>query len=366
MVNKIKVGIIGTGNISPAYITGCRAFEVLDLVACADLDMDKARQAAQTHAIPQVYSVDELLADPSIDVVINLTIPATHAAVSLQIIDAGKHVYSEKPLATTRADGQKILAAAQAKGVLVGCAPDTFLFGTHQTVRHLIDDGCIGQPVAAVAFMLSNGPERWHPNPDFFYQPGGGPLLDMGPYYITCLVNLLGAVKRVSGVTRISMPERTAKDGHTIPVKVATHVTGSLEFESGAVATLINSFDVWAHHLPKMEIYGTAGSMRVPDPNGYDSQIQLFQPAKNEWEEMSLTHPAEWARGIGVADLAYTLLSANPADRPHRASGQLAYHVLDVMHAFEESMVSGRHVDIASNVVRPTALPTGLPLRELD
>lgn len=363
---KVKVGIIGTGNISPRYIQGCRAFDILDLVAVADIDRPKADKVGKEHQVPKVCSVEDLLADPEIQIVINLTVPLTHAEVSLSIIKAGKHPYSEKPLAVTREDGQKILTAAKQKGVRVGCAPDTFLFGSLQTCRKLIDDGAIGQPVAATGFMLSHGPEGWHPNPDFFYQVGGGPLFDMGPYYLTMLVNLLGAIRRVAGSARISFPERIATSQHhsgrRIPVEVPTHIAGTLDFVAGPVATLITSFDVWAHHLPRIEIYGSEGSLSVPDPNGGDNRIQLYRAAKKEWSEEPVVYDAEVGRGIGVADMAYGIVSG----RPHRASGDLAFHVLDVMHALGESSASGQFAEIASKPDRPAALPLGLAKRQLD
>ncbi|MBL8160667.1 MAG: Gfo/Idh/MocA family oxidoreductase [Anaerolineae bacterium] len=365
MENKIKVGIIGTGNISPAYFKGCRAFDILDLVACADIDLEKARHAQQEYNIPKVYSVEDLLADPEIQIVINLTIPAVHAGVSLSILQAGKHVYSEKPFAVKLEDGQKILQLAQEKGLRTGCAPDTFMFGPHQTCRKLIDDGAIGQPVAASAHMASHGPEAWHPNPDFFYQVGGGPLFDMGPYYITCLVNLLGAVKRVAASTRISFPERVAEskgnEGRRLKVDVPTHYAGVLDFASGAVASYIVSFDVWKHHLPMMEVYGSEGSLSVPDPNGYSKDVGVSKRG-GDWQIMPQTHREEWARGIGVADMAYGILYG----RPHRATGEMAYHVLEVMHAFEQASTSGQHVMIQSSIERPQALPTGLQARVLD
>ncbi|NWF70661.1 MAG: Gfo/Idh/MocA family oxidoreductase [Chloroflexi bacterium] len=363
MADKLNVGLIGVGNISPAYINGCRAFDILNLAACADLDVARAQQIAAEHKIAKASSVDDLLADPNIDIVINLTVPLAHAEVSQKIITAGKHLYSEKPLAVTLDDGRKILAAAQAKNLRVGCAPDTFLFSQHQSARKLLDDGMIGMPVAAVGFMAGRGPERWHPNPDFFYQVGGGPMLDMGPYYVTCLVHLLGPARRVSGMARISFPERVAKDGHRINVQVATHVSGTIEFASGALATLIISFDVAGHSLPQMEIYGEHGTLRIPDPNGFQPrEVRLFRPGVGEWELQPEVYDPSWARGIGVADMAYGILYG----RPHRASGALAYHALEIMHAFETAARSGQQVELHSSVERPTLLPLGLPARQLD
>ncbi|MDX2163182.1 MAG: Gfo/Idh/MocA family oxidoreductase [bacterium] len=362
MVAKVTVGIIGVGNISPAYINGCRAFDILDLVACADLNIERAQAVAAEHNL-RAMTVDELLADPAIQIVINLTIPAVHASVSQSILNAGKHVYSEKPLAVSLDDAKATMELARTKGLRVGCAPDTFLFAPHQTVRKLIDEGAVGKPIAAVGFMLGHGPESWHPNPDFFYAPGGGPMLDMGPYYVTCLVNLMGAVSRVSGAAVASFPERIAQDGRRIPVAVPTHYAGTLEFASGAVATLITSFDVWGNRLPQMEIYGETGSITVPDPNGYQPKnVDIYRPESREWQPQALVFEDEWKRGIGLADMAYAFQSG----RPHRASGELAYHVLEVMTAFERAHQSGQYITIESRPEQPRALPLGLAPRTLD
>jgi predicted dehydrogenase len=328
--------------------------------------MSRAKAKAQEFNIPTVYSVKEMLADPDIQIVVNLTTPDAHAAVSLEIIEAGKSVYVEKPLAVTREDGQRVLAAAKKHGVLVGCAPDTFLGGGIQTSRKLIDDGWIGTPVAATAFMMNHGPESWHPNPDFYYKPGGGPLFDMGPYYLTGLVNLLGPVRRVSGSARKSFPERiTASpmpNGRRILVEVNTHHAAVLEFASGAVGTLITSFDVWGHNLPRIEIYGSEGSLSVPDPNTFGGPVRMLRAGEKAWAEIPPTHSAEVGRGIGVADMAYALACG----RKHRVSGDLAYHVLDLMHAVEDTARTGRRVKIKSRVTRPAALPLGLLAGTLD
>ncbi len=260
MVAKVPVGIIGCGNISPAYIKGCRMFEILDLVAVADIDMSRAQNRAAEHNVPVACTVEELLANPDIKIVINLTTPKAHTAVNLAAIAAGKNVHCEKPLAVDRKDGAKVLAAAKEKGVLVGCAPDTFFGAGIQTSRKLIDDGWIGTPVAATAFMTCHGHEGWHPDPEFYYEVGGGPMLDMGPYYLTALVNLMGSISRVTGSARITFPERVIgsqpKRGKRIPVEAATHVAGVMDFASGAVGTIITTFDVWFANLPRIEIYG--------------------------------------------------------------------------------------------------------------
>ncbi len=362
MIEKIRVGLIGVGNISPAYIQGCRSFDVLDLVACADIDIERARTVAQENNIPRASSVEDLLGSDDIDLVINLTIPSAHAAVSMQILAAGKHLYSEKPLATNLADAKAIMESAEARGLRVGCAPDTFLFAPHQTARRMVDEGAIGKPIAGVGVFAGHGPESWHPNPDFFYAAGAGPMLDIGVYLVTCFVNLLGAAVRVSGTAQVSFPERIAKDGHRIPVHVPTHYTGSVEFASGAVATLITSFDLWAHRMPLMELYGEKGSMSLPDPNGHiPRDVRLFVPGQHNWDAMPLTYEDIWARGIGVADMAHAIR----ANRPHRASGALAYHVLEVMMAFETASASGKYVNIESRPPQPELLPLGLPPRQL-
>jgi predicted dehydrogenase len=269
-------------------------------------------------------------------------------------------VYSEKPLGIRHAEAEALMLAAAAKGVRVGCAPDTFLGAGLQTCRKVIDDGQIGEPVAATAFMMSHGHETWHPDPAFYYQPGGGPMFDMGPYYLTALVSLIGPVRRVTGMTRITFPQRTITSqphyGETITVKTATHVAGLMEFANGAIGTIITTFDVWVASLPPMEIYGTQGSLSVPDPNGFGGPVRVQRLGElGAWREVPLTHAYLGNRGIGVADMAYALR----ARRPPRASGEMAYHVLDAMQAFEESSREGRHIELTSTCRRPAPLPLG-------
>lgn len=366
MATRVKVGIIGCGNIFPQYINGCRAFDILDVVAVADIDVSRAQARAKEYNIPKACSVDELLADPAVEIVVNLTVPQAHAEVSLAALKAGKNVHAEKPFALDREEGRPILALAKEKGLLVGCAPDTFMGGGIQTCRKLIDDGAIGTPVSAVAFMCGHGPEGWHPNPEFFYKRGGGPMFDMGPYYLTALVTLLGPVKRVTGSARISFPERIAtskeKNGLHIAVEVPTHIVGVMDFAAGAVGTIITSFDTWAHHLPLIEIYGSEGSMSVPDPNNFGGQVRVRRYDEQDWREIPLTHSAEVGRGIGVADMAYALRSG----RPHRASGELAYHVLDLMESFHDASASGKHIELESVCSKPAALPLNLAKGTLD
>ena len=366
-ITPAKVGIIGCGNISNIYLEAGKKFEMLQIVACADLDADRATAKAAEHGVPKACTVAELLADKEIEIVVNLTVPQAHAEINLAAIAAGKSVHTEKPLAVTKADGLKTLKAAAAKGVRLGAAPDTFLGGGLQTCRKLIDDGWIGQPVAATAFMTGHGPEGWHPDPEFFYKLGGGPMLDMGPYYLTALVALLGPIRRITGSTRTTFPHRTItsqpKRGKVMQVEVPTHQAGVMDFASGAVGTIIMSFDVWSSTLPRIEIYGSEGTLFVPDPNTFGGPVYVRRMGASDRSEMPLSHGyAENSRGIGVADMAYGLRSG----RPHRASGELAYHVLEAMHAFEEASTSGRHVELTSTCHRPAALPLGLMAGTLD
>ncbi len=367
--SKTRVGVIGCGNISGIYLKNCQQlFRNLEVVACADMLREKAEERAKEFNVPSVRSVDELLTSPDVDIVLNLTVPNVHASVTMQALKAGKHVHGEKPLAICLEDGRKVVDLARRQKLRVGSAPDTFLGAGLQTCRKLIDDGWIGKPVAATAFMMGRGPEGWHPNPEFFYKVGGGPMLDMGPYYLTALVNLIGPIKRVTGSTQISYPLRTitsaAKYGETIKVETPTHLAGVVDFANGAVGTIIMSFDIMGgHHLPCIEIHGSEGSMQVPDPNGFGGDILVRRLGAKDWQAVPHSHVyAENSRGIGVADMA----AAIAARRPHRASGDLAYHVLDVMLAFQDASDSGRHVAIKSTCERPAPLPLGLRVGEID
>ena len=367
-MKRVKTGIIGCGNISGIYLKNCtQVFKALDVAAVADLDMARAGAKAAEYGIPRACTVKELLSDPEIEIVINLTIPVAHAEVNMAALEAGKNVHVEKPLAITREDGRKMLALAKAKGLLVGCAPDTFMGGGIQTCRKLIDDGWIGRPVAATAFMTCHGHESWHPDPEFYYKVGGGPMFDMGPYYLTALVNLIGPVTRVTGSAKVTFPERTItsapKYGKKVSVDTPTHIAGVMDFENGAVGTIITSFDVWHANLPRIEIFGTEGSMSVPDPNGFGGPVLVRRHNAGEWSEIPLTHGyAENSRGLGVCDMAHALRGG----RPNRASGKLAMHVLDIMHGFHDASKDGKHYNIAEMCERPAALPLGLAPGEVD
>ncbi|MDP4552640.1 Gfo/Idh/MocA family oxidoreductase [Alkalihalobacillus macyae] len=358
-MDKIRIGVIGCGNISDIYLTNLRELKSLEVVAVADLNHEKAVEKANKYGIDLVLGVDELLDDDAIDLVLNLTIPAAHAEISLRVLEAGKHVYSEKPLAITLEDGRKVLAKAEEKGLLVGSAPDTFLGGGLQTCKKLIQEGAIGEPIAATAFMMGHGPESWHPDPEFFYRAGAGPMFDMGPYYLSVLINLIGPVQRLTGSTRVTSPERTItsepKYGQKIKVETPTHVAGILDFENGAIGTLITSFDVWGSQTPFIEIYGTKGSLSVPDPNTFGGQVLLRKPGEVEWSEVAITHGSvDNSRGIGVIDM----VDALKGRRPHRANGELAYHILEIMHGIHESSIKGEHYRMTSTCRQPEALPS--------
>jgi predicted dehydrogenase len=356
----IGVGIIGCGNISQAYFNGMKTFDVLKVVSCADVNMAAAKAKATENGCA-AQTVKQLLANREVDLVVNLTIPAVHAEVSMAALKAGKHVHSEKPLAADLDDGKAVLDLAAEKGLLVGCAPDTFMGAGLQTCRKVIDDGWIGRVVGGTAFMMSRGPDAWHPNPFFFYQKGAGPMFDLGPYYITALVHLLGPVKRVSAIASRAFEVRTAtcKEhfGAPIPVDVPTHHVGALEFHSGAVVTVTISFDVLRHSHRPIELYGIDGSINVPDPNTFGGPVEVFTRADGEWRAQALSHPyAKNMRGIGPADMACAILGG----RTHRASGALAYHVLEVMCSFEKSSTTRKHITIASKPPQPASLPLGL------
>jgi predicted dehydrogenase len=364
-VKQTRIGIIGTGNISEAYLKGVATFPAISIIACADVNAEAARSKAEAWRI-EAMDVAALLADPRIDIVLNLTTPQHHVAVGMDALLAGKHVYSEKPLGISLAEATGLVDAARRSGKRVGSAPDTFLGGAHQTARAALDQGMIGEVVAGSCFMMVPGHEIWHPNPDFYYQPGGGPMLDMGPYYLTCLVNLLGAVKSVTGAAKASYDRRTIgsgpRAGQSFAVTVPTHISGLLEFESGAAVTITTSFDVWKHGHNHIELYGRKGSMIVSDPNQFQGEV-LISDGAGDWAAVAQAH--RYGDGnyriLGLAEMA----GAIAAGRPHRASLELALHVLEIMDAVSRSAESGRRIDLTHGCARPAALaaeaPYGLP-----
>ena len=368
---RIDIGIIGCGNISHSYLKGAARSEQVRVKSVADMRMEAAQEKAEEYGVAAV-TVDRLLADPDIQIVINLTVPLAHAPVSLQIVEAAKHVYSEKPLVTRHAEAEALMLAAAAKGVRVGCAPDTFLGAGHQACRRAIDVGRIGRPIAGSAFFATHGMEHWHPNPEFFFKRGGGPMLDIGPYYVTQLVNLLGPVVRVAAQTTMGSPTRTVGSeplkGSIINVEVPTTANGVLSFASRASVTITTSWDVWKHRRVPFEIYGSEGSMLVPDPNFFGGEPMVTE-RDGDWMPLDISvhpfgnpnrytsdgsHVADY-RIVGLFDMAAALRD----NRPHRASGELAMHVLEVLDAFERSSTEGRRAMIETSCQRPEPLPLG-------
>lgn len=370
-MNRIDIGIIGCGNISHAYLKGAARSELVRVKSVADLRMEAAQEKAAQYGV-QAVPMDRILADPDIEIVINLTVPIAHAPVSLQVVEAAKHVYSEKPLVIRHAEAEALILAATAKGVRVGCAPDTFLGAGHQACRRAIDTGQIGRPVAGTAFFATHGMEHWHPNPEFFFKRGGGPILDIGPYYVTQLVNLLGPVERVAAQTTTGSATRTVGSdplkGSVIQVEVPTTANGVLSFANGASVTITTSWDVWKHCRVPFEIYGSEGSMLVPDPNFFGGKPMITR-RDDDWTPLDISaHPfgkpnRSTSDGAKVADYRIVglldMAAAIRDNRPHRASGELAMHVMEVLCALERSSTEGRHVMIETSCERPEPLPLG-------
>lgn len=361
MSRKVNVGILGAGNISAAYLKATKQFSVLNVIAISDLDESRSKSRAEEFGVPEVCTPEKLLSHSDIEIVINLTVPAVHYSTSMAVLQAGKHVYVEKPLSTEFGQGSELLAYAQSRGLRVGCAPDTFFGGGHQTCRKLIEDGWIGEPIGATGFMMGSGPENWHPDPAFFYKKGAGPLFDMGPYYLTAFVNLIGAFSEATSIASITFPQRKItsqpKFGTMVDVETPTFVAGSIEFESGAVGTLLTTFDVWGSRHENIEIYGSEGTLIVPDPNFFGGPIRIKRKDASEWQEVPLAFGyTDNSRGIGVADMAAALQSG----RPHRASGALALHVLEAMHGLLAASATRTYYKMTTKPQRPAPLPMGL------
>lgn len=369
-MKKLGVGIIGCGNISKAYLDLAPNFKALEMRAVADLNMEAAQTRADEYEGVRALTVDALLAAHDVDLIINLTVPAAHFAVTKRILEAGKHAYSEKPYVLTLEEGKELSEICAKTGLRVGSAPDTFMGGAHQMVRDLIDGGKLGKITSGTCHFMGAGMEMWHPNPDFFFQPGGGPVLDMGPYYITNLVQLLGPVTRVAALSNKGKTERIIttdcpRQGEVVPVLVDTTTHALLQFESGAAITLSLSWDVQAHKHQNMELYGTQGAIYVPDPNFFGGTIEMCA-AGEEMSEVALwDHPFSVVnmedgqgnpqanyRTAGVADMAQAIVE----DRPHRCSMELATHVIDVLTSVLKSGEEGRFVDIGTTCERPAAV----------
>jgi len=363
-IKKTKVGIIGCGMISGAYFKAAQTFNVIEVVACADVMVERAEEKGKEFGVPAM-TIEELLANPDVEIVLNLTPPKVHYEIAMATLKAGKNAYSEKPFGVNFKETEEIMAFAAEKGLLVGCAPDTFLGGGQQTARKLLDDGWIGKPIAGTAMVLGRGPEKW-PHAPAFYDFGAGPMLDLGPYYITALLNLLGPAKSVTAVTckgsetRVGGPETVP---HVYPINVSTHLSGMVEFECGAIITVITSFEVYKHGHSPIEIYGSEGTLQVPDPNTFGGPVKVYRKGYQDWVSAPLSHIyTDNSRSIGVADMAYAMQSG----RAHRASGELANHALEIMLAFDKSSKLGTKVELTTTCKQPAALPVGLEHGELD
>ncbi|MDA8584748.1 Gfo/Idh/MocA family oxidoreductase [Rhodobacteraceae bacterium] len=362
-MTTLGVGIIGCGNISAAYLRLAPMFRGIEVRAVADMNMDAARARADEFGV-RAHTVDDLLGSDDIDIVVNLTIPSAHVEVSSKVLAAGKHVYSEKPFVLTLEEGAEIKKLADDRNLRVGSAPDTFLGAAHQQARKLVDDGTVGQVTSGTAFVMNHGLEDWHPNPDFFFLPGAGPVLDIGPYYVTNLVQLIGPVRRVAALSSTPQKTRTIlsepRKGEKIPVETPTTIHALLEFENGAVITMCTSWDVWGHGHKPMELYGSNASLDVPDPNFFGGDLVLT-PANGEAEVVTpwdhpfgIVNDEEHAnyRTAGLADMALAILE----DRPHRCSLELALHAVEVMNGILASGESGEFVAMTTSCERPDPL----------
>lgn len=371
MPERVRVGVIGTGAISGAYLGMAKNFPIVEIAAVSDIDLDAARKKAQEFQIPRVCSVDEMLKDDSLEIILNLTIPKAHVPIAMRAIEAGKHTYAEKPLGVDREEGRKLLEFAKEKGKRIGCAPDTFMGAGVQTARKLIDDGAIGKPVAFTAFMMCRGHEHWHPNPQFYYEKGGGPMFDMGPYHLTALLNLLGPVKRIGGMAGIEIADRTItsepKKGTKISVQTPDHVCGMMEFEGGPIGTIIQTFatrfaEFSGANKQPITIFGTDGTLRVPDPNQFDGPVHIRMAGEEEWREAPHTFVKGYGRSVGLADMAYAIRSG----RAHRCSGEQAFAVLDLMSGFLDSSDRGQMLKPVTRYERPAPMRADLPFGTLD
>lgn len=387
-MKKIRIGVIGIGDISNVYLNNLKKYDAVEVVACASRGLEKARRKAAEHGIPKACaSGDEVIADPEVDLILNLTTPQAHFAYNLAALQAGKHVYSEKPLAMTFAEGSQLVALAREKGLLIGCAPDTFLGGRLQTIRELIDNGTLGRITGGGAYFVGHGHEFHHPSPAFFYQPGAGPLYDMGPYYMTALLSLLGPVKQVCAMTTRADGTRNVPSGpskgQVLPVDVDTHICATLEFACGAIVTLTCSFDVWDSELPRLELYGTRGTVLIDEkdpisgPNLFGGDTLLRTPEQYRWADPARKpehvntpwtvvpnhHPfnsvshAENPRGIGLVDLVYAMQEG----RAPRASGDMALHSLEVMECIMRSAQERVFCAPRTAFERPAPLPLDFP-----
>lgn len=359
---RVGVGVIGAGVISTQYLDNLTVFPDVEVLFVADIDLERARTQAELYGVPGSGTTEELLAHPGIEIVVNLTIPAAHVEVAMRALAAGKNVWTEKPIALDRASGRELLAEAAKRGLRVATAPDTFLGAGLQAGKRLIETGRIGVPLTALTLFQGPGPEAWHPNPDFLYAVGAGPLFDMGPYYITTLVQNLGPVKRVAATASTSRDTRVIgsgpRAGEEFPVNVPTHVSALIEFESGASAQSVFSFQSSLQRNGFVEIAGSSGTIVFPDPNQFDGDLLLWTDGSTDPETVPST--ALGGRGTGVVELARAIR----AGVAERASGEQAYHVLDVLVSIAEAAERGEFVTVESTVGLAASLPDGWDPRE--
>ena len=359
MSKTVKIGFVGVGDISGIYLRNLTGlFKEVEILGVCDLVQEKAQKAVAEYKIPKLYrDMYELFDDPEIDIVLNITRPYEHYEVTKAALNAGKNVYSEKPLAATFEQGVELFNLAKEKGLLLGGAPDTYMGAAIQSAKKYISDGYIGEPIGAYAHMICHGHENWHPDPEFYYKTGGGPMMDMGPYYVTALINLLGGVKSISGMTKMSFEKRTITSaphfGETIKVDVPTYVTGLMKFDSGAIGNIFTTFDVYYKSGQKIEIYGTEGTMSVPDPNCFGGSVMILRPESGEYKEVPncFGYP-ENSRGLGLADMAKALQTG----RKFRCDSTQTLHVLEILEAFRKSSESGSFVDLRTKYTPPSPM----------
>lgn len=352
----VGVAFIGAGNISKQYLDNLTKFPDVKVLAVTDMFEEAAAARAAEYGIELSGGVDVALNHPDVEIIVNLTIPAAHVEVATAAVRAGKHVWTEKPFSLDRESGVELLKEAEAAGIRLGCAPDTFMGAGIQTALRLIKDGAIGEPLTALTMFQTPGPESWHPNPAFLFQEGAGPLFDMAPYYLTALVQAFGPIAKVAAVGSKAFPTRTVgsgpKEGEVFQVEVPTHVSAIAQFESGASSHSVYSFESPKVRTGFVEITGTEGTISLPDPNNFDGEIQLCKRGEDEWTTVASEGPAD-GRGLGVLDMARSIR----AGVPHRATGQLAFHVLDAMVSIAESVDSGEFVTVRSTASAPAPLP---------
>ena len=335
-----KVAFIGVGDISEIYLENLTSlFKQIEIVGLCDLKREKAEKAAKKYQINKIYdNMTEVFLDSEVEIVLNLTRPNEHFEITKQALEAGKHVYSEKPLAATKEEGEILISLAKEMNLMIGGAPDTFLGAAIQTCRKLIEDDFIGTVVGCNAAMICRGHESWHPDPAFYYQFGGGPMMDMGPYYLTAMVNLLGPITGVTSLSRTTYPTRTItsnpKVGEEVVVEVPTYISGILTFENGAIGNLLTTFDVVYQNQARFEIFGSKGTLIVPDPNFFGEKVYLLRPESEGLKEIPLLFDYQQnSRGLGLAEMAVALKSG----RVPRANMEQTFHVLDVLTAFQRS-----------------------------